>query len=122
MTGAPYIGAVYATIDEQSLGALVRAFYGRVRGDPEIGPVFETAVEDWEAHFETLTAFWSSVMLATRRYGGRPMQAHMRQTASRIKLGGELFIPRFEVMARSKLGKFSSSGLLSHQDGVEPNI
>ena len=71
--------APYDHVSEESLGALVRAFYGRVRADPEIGPLFEAAVEDWDAHFETLTAFWSSVMLGSRRYSGRPMQVHMRQ-------------------------------------------
>jgi hemoglobin len=34
-------------------------------------------VEDWDAHFAKLDAFWSSVALMTGRYHGRPMQAHM---------------------------------------------
>ena len=71
--------AAYDHVSEESLGALVRAFYGRVRADPEIGPLFDAAVGDWDAHFERLTAFWSSVMLGSRRYSGRPMQVHMRQ-------------------------------------------
>ena len=70
---------MFEQVSEESLGALVRAFYGKARADPEIGPVFDAAVEDWDEHFETLTAFWSSVMLGTRRYSGRPMQVHMRQ-------------------------------------------
>ena len=77
---APYMGRMrFEQVSEESLGALVRAFYGRARADPQIGPVFNAAVEDWEAHFETLTAFWSAVMLGDRRYSGRPMQAHLRQ-------------------------------------------
>ena len=69
----------FAVIDEQSLGSLVPAFYRRVRRDPEIGPLFETAVGDWGEHFEKLTAFWSSVMLTSGRYKGSPMAVHMRQ-------------------------------------------
>jgi hemoglobin len=77
---ASYMGGMrFERVSEESLGALVRAFYGRARADGELGPVFNAAVEDWEAHFETLTAFWSAVMLGDRRYSGRPMQAHMRQ-------------------------------------------
>jgi hemoglobin len=65
-------------ITEESLARQVRSFYGRARLDPDLGPVFEAAVDDWEAHFELLTRFWASVMLGVRAYDGRPMQAHMR--------------------------------------------
>jgi hemoglobin len=67
-----------AAIDEPALEQLVRAFYGRARLDPVLGPIFDAAVEDWEAHFATLTRFWASVMLGVRNYDGRPMQAHLR--------------------------------------------
>jgi hemoglobin len=66
-------------IDEEGLRRLVTTFYGRLRRDAELGPVFEEAVDDWPEHFEKLTAFWSSVMLATGRYQGNPMQAHARR-------------------------------------------
>ena len=68
----------YAVIDDAALAVLVDRFYARVRRDPLLGPVFEDAVDDWPAHLETLTDFWSSVMLTSGRYHGRPMQAHMR--------------------------------------------
>jgi hemoglobin len=68
----------FAKIDEPALATMVRAFYGRARLDPVLAPIFEAAVEDWEAHFDTLTRFWASVMLGVRSYDGRPMPAHMR--------------------------------------------
>ena len=37
-------------IDEAALGRLIPAFYDRVRADPEIGPLFDEAVDDWPAH------------------------------------------------------------------------
>ena len=37
-------------IDMAMIERLVRAFYGRARHDPLIGPVFERHVADWEAH------------------------------------------------------------------------
>ncbi len=66
-----------AEIDESALGRLIPLFYDSVRRDPLIGPVFDGAVHDWPAHFETLTAFWSSVMLTTGRYKGNPVRAHL---------------------------------------------
>lgn len=65
-------------VTEASIGQLVSAFYQRVREDPELGPVFTGAVHDWPAHLQTLTDFWSSVILKTRSYDGRPVPAHFR--------------------------------------------
>ncbi|QJE71888.1 group III truncated hemoglobin [Aerophototrophica crusticola] len=70
----------FETIDDESIADLVIAFYDKARYDPLLGPVFEQAVgtddEAWKHHLLKVHAFWSSVMLATGRYGGRPMQAH----------------------------------------------
>lgn len=64
-------------IDEAMIDRLVRTFYGKVRLDPVLGPVFEARVEDWEHHFQTLSAFWSSVTLGTGAYAGTPMKKHI---------------------------------------------
>jgi hemoglobin len=66
------------TIDEAVLPDLVDRFYARVRQDPEIGPVFNAAIEDWDVHLEKLAAFWSSVMLTSGRYKGNPFAAHVK--------------------------------------------
>lgn len=63
-------------IDDAMIERLVRTFYGRVRQDPLLAPIFTEAVEDWEEHIQTLCRFWSSVALMTGRYSGRPMAAH----------------------------------------------
>ena len=65
-------------ITEQSLKLLVDTFYARVREDDLIGPVFNGAIEDWPDHLDRLQAFWSSVMLTTGRYKGKPVPAHVR--------------------------------------------
>jgi len=65
-------------ITEASLARLVDAFYAKVRRDPKIGPVFNRAVDDWDEHLEKLQAFWSSVMLTSGRYKGRPLPAHAK--------------------------------------------
>jgi len=64
-------------IDQAMIDRLVRSFYGRVRLDPLIGPIFEDKVHDWEAHFERMGAFWSSVALMSGRYHGQPMTVHL---------------------------------------------
>jgi hemoglobin len=64
-------------IGEAMIERLVRAFYGRARRDPFIGPIFESKVSDWEDHIARLCAFWSSVALMSGRYHGQPMAAHL---------------------------------------------
>jgi hemoglobin len=66
------------SITEPAIADLVRRFYGKVRLDPTIGPLFNAAVEDWDEHFAKLADFWSSVMLTTGRYNGNPMAAHLK--------------------------------------------
>lgn len=65
-------------IDEAMIEALVRGFYGKIRTDPVLGPVFGAAIADWEPHLRKMMDFWSSVALLTHRYEGRPLPAHVR--------------------------------------------
>jgi len=62
---------------EEEIDRLVRRFYGRVRTDDLLGPVFEAHVDDWEAHMRHLVDFWSALLRGTRRFQGAPMQKHM---------------------------------------------
>jgi hemoglobin len=72
----------YDGITEASLKALVDSFYSKVRLDPLIGPVFDAAIDDWPEHLDKLQAFWSSVMLTSGRYKGRPLPAHVKHADS----------------------------------------
>lgn len=65
-------------ITEQEIALLVDSFYAKVRVDPEIGPIFNHAVQNWEAHLALLKDFWSTVLLTTGRYKGNPLLAHFR--------------------------------------------
>ncbi len=66
-------------VSEEQIAALVDTFYARVRQDELLGPVFERVVGDaWEPHLEKMCAFWSSLVLASGRYKGNPMMAHLR--------------------------------------------
>jgi hemoglobin len=65
-------------IDEAMIRALVPAFYAKVRRDPELGPIFDREVADWDEHLDRLCDFWSSVLLMTGRFKGQPMAVHAR--------------------------------------------
>ena len=64
-------------ITETEIASIVERFYAKVRIDPEIGPVFNNAVQNWDAHLALLKDFWSTVLLTTGRYKGNPMMKHL---------------------------------------------
>ena len=133
MTSAnPRRQPVHDGISEDMIHALVHAFYGRIRRDDVLGPIFARVIgEDWDLHLAKMCDFWSSVMLLTGRYKGNPMVAHMR-----LKMVGpehferwlalfqetaldvcppeiaDLFIRRAQTIARSlQLGMFWRPGV-----------
>ncbi len=61
---------------EREIGAVVDRFYEIARLDPQIGPVFERRVQDWDRHLRTMRDFWSAVVYRTGRYAGRPLEVH----------------------------------------------
>lgn len=73
----PLLHEAHPEITEDSIARLVRTFYGRAREDALIGPVFNDAVKDWEHHLSQISDFWSSMLLKTGRYDGRPMRPHL---------------------------------------------
>lgn len=66
-------------LDEAMVKAVVDAFYAKARADDVIGPVFNRVIAeaDWPDHLAKIASFWSSMLLGTGTYGGRPMPKHM---------------------------------------------
>lgn len=66
-------------VTEDGIKKLVDLFYGKIRSDAELGPIFNRAIpeEAWPAHLSKLCDFWSSVVLKTGRYHGNPPSKHM---------------------------------------------
>lgn len=63
---------------EEQIKELVDSFYSRVRQDELLGPVFARAIGDhWAEHLTKMSDFWCTVVLASRRYKGNPMQVHI---------------------------------------------
>lgn len=64
------------SLSEAVLSELVHGFYGKIRVDPVLGPIFAERITDWEPHLEKMVGFWSSVALMTGRYHGAPVPKH----------------------------------------------
>ena len=71
---------MHPDIDEAVIERLVRGFYGKIRQDEALGPIFGARIDDWEPHLRKMMDFWSSVTLMTGRYKGQPMQKHRVMT------------------------------------------
>jgi hemoglobin len=119
-------------VTEEMIHDLVHAFYGKVRLDPLLGPIFNGAIDDWDAHLAKLCDFWSSVTLMTGRFKGAPMAVHVRipdiaghhfarwlelfeETARKVcpPPAAELFIARANMIGRSfQMGIAASRGEL----------
>ncbi len=61
---------------------LVAEFYNKVRKDPVLGPFFNTAIKDWDAHLQHLTSFWETSLFMTKKlehkYKGNPLEVHIK--------------------------------------------
>ena len=118
-------------IDMVMIDRLVRTFYGKVRQDEVLGPVFAAKITDWEPHLVRMGEFWSSVALMSGVYHGRPMQKHLplpvdarhfdrwlrlfRQAAHEVcpPVAAAHFIERAERIAQSlEMGIAVSHGVL----------
>lgn len=61
----------------EEISTLVNRFYGRVRADPALGPIFNAHIDDWPVHLDIMVKFWSSILLGTGEYSGTPMPKHV---------------------------------------------
>ncbi|WP_044510276.1 group III truncated hemoglobin [Hymenobacter sp. DG25B] len=63
---------------EADIRLLVDRFYDKVNADELLGPIFnEIAQVHWEKHLPIMYDFWSSLLLGTSRYRGRPFPKHL---------------------------------------------
>jgi len=58
---------------------LVDTFYGKVREDQLIGPIFNDRIEDrWPQHLAKMYTFWQTVLLGEHTYYGSPFPPHAK--------------------------------------------
>lgn len=63
------------TLDDIKL--LVNTFYGKVRADELLGPIFNERIQDrWPHHLEKMYTFWQTTLLGEHTYSGRPFPPH----------------------------------------------
>lgn len=71
---------IFDQITEETIIILIDRFYHKVRNDEELGTVFAESIgktdDEWKPHLKRMYDFWSSVMLASRKYQGNPMKKH----------------------------------------------
>jgi hemoglobin len=66
-------------LDEQMVHDVVHGFYAHIRRDELLAPIFNSRIspEEWPRHLAKMCDFWSSVLLRTSRYDGRPLPPHL---------------------------------------------
>ncbi|MCG5479396.1 group III truncated hemoglobin [Sinorhizobium alkalisoli] len=66
-------------LNETKIHAIVHGFYGKIRKDNLLGPIFNGAIapEEWPVHLAKMCDFWSATLLRTDRYEGRPLPPHL---------------------------------------------
>jgi len=63
----------------EDVRVLVDTFYGKVREDKLIGPIFIGAIgNEWPAHLDKMYRFWQTVLLEEHTYFGSPFPPHVR--------------------------------------------
>ena len=70
-------GALAIGIDDAMISDLVERFYGSIRTDHLLGPIFAKHVTDWTPHLARMKDFWASVTLESGRFRGNPMMKHI---------------------------------------------
>lgn len=78
-------------ISRDDIVRLVDTFYGHVRADDILGPIFDdVAGVDWAGHLPKICAFWDAVLFGTAGFKGNPLAAHL-QLAQLTPLGTREF-------------------------------
>ena len=64
-------------IDPDFVSAFVEAFYGSIREDELLGPIFAERIEDWPWHLDRMKRFWRSILMNSGEFSGNPMAKHL---------------------------------------------
>lgn len=66
-------------VSEEFISELVETFYQRIRADERLGPIFDQEIGDnWDPHLAKMKTFWSTIILKSNTYSGRPVPAHQK--------------------------------------------
>ncbi|MCM5663907.1 group III truncated hemoglobin [Galbibacter mesophilus] len=63
----------------EDIKVLVDTFYGKVREDSLLAPIFNKVIQDrWPMHLEKMYTFWETVLLQNHTYYGSPFPPHAK--------------------------------------------
>ena len=109
-------------IDEGQLETLVHTFYGKVREDEALGPVFNGAISDWPHHLGKMVDFWSSVMLTSGRYKGNPMMMHLKHVARIRPDMFDRWLDLWRETAREVLDEAGAAGVIGKAERIAESL
>lgn len=64
-------------VDADYVSRLVAAFYGKIRADDLLGPIFAERIADWPTHLGRMERFWRSILHNSGEFSGNPMAKHL---------------------------------------------
>ncbi|MEO6682540.1 MAG: group III truncated hemoglobin [Ginsengibacter sp.] len=97
---------------------LVDTFYGKVREDDLIGPIFNDRIQDkWPEHLEKMYKFWQTVLIGPHTYNGSPFPPHAKLPVEKVHFDrwmklftqtiDELFVGKIADDAKWRAGKMA---------------
>lgn len=108
------------TVTPEQIDALVEGFYERARLDPEIGPIFNSTVEDWPTHLATLKEFWATVLMTSQTYKGDPLSLHLDLPIDRMHF--QRWLALFEETALEVMPAESARIILARAHRIAENF
>jgi hemoglobin len=115
--------ALESGITEQLIRKVMYAFYGKVRSDAVLGPIFTNAIgSDWDDHIERIISFWNAATRLRPGYEGkRFMPAHLQHKSIRTE-----HLPRWRALfretAREHCSPLQSAALVEIAERMAENI
>ena len=64
-------------VDADYIDQVVETFYGKIRADELLGPIFAERITDWPVHLARMKSFWRSVLHNSGEFTGNPMIKHL---------------------------------------------
>lgn len=95
---------LHPSITEARISLMVDEFYDRVFADERLGPIFMRHIgADRAHHMHVIKQFWSSVLLRTGAYTGRPVPVHLKLTEVQPD-DFRIWLGHFRITARALHG------------------
>jgi hemoglobin len=86
--------------DRADVEMLVNSFYGKVKADALLSPIFNLSEADWQRHLPRMYDFWDNWLFQTGAYRGGMMAVHV-ETNEKHRLSDELFDRWLKLFAES---------------------